>query len=142
MEAIQKLIKFLKPYWGAVLLAPLLMRVEVATDLLQPRLIERIVNVGIANLDLSIVVRTGLLMTGLAFIGLVGGVTNGIFAVKATQGFAADLREALFRKVQTFSFADLDALDTGQLITNLTNDVTQVQLALYMLLRILCSSAA
>ncbi len=137
MEAIKKLIKFLKPYWGAVLLAPLLMMVEVATDLLQPRLIERIVDVGIANLDLGIVVRTGLLMIGLALIGVVGGVTNGIFAVKATQGFAADLREALFRKVQTLSFANLDALDTGQLITNLTNDVTQVQLALYMLLRIL-----
>jgi ATP-binding cassette subfamily B protein len=137
MDAIRNLTKFVKPYWHWVLLAPLLMMLEVAMDLLQPRLIERIVDVGIVNMDLGVVVRTGGLMIGLALIGAVGGITNGIFAVKATQGFGADLREGLFRKVQSLSFADLDALDTGQLITNLTNDVTQVQLALYMLLRIL-----
>ena len=137
MDAIRNLTKFVKPYWHWVLLAPLLMMLEVAMDLLQPRLIERIVDVGIVNMDLGVVVRTGGLMIGLALIGAVGGITNGIFAVKATQGFGSDLREGLFRKVQSLSFADLDALDTGQLITNLTNDVTQVQLALYMLLRIL-----
>ncbi len=137
MEAVRRLIKFLKPYRGSVILAPLLMMLEVAMDLLQPMLIERIVDVGIATLDLGIVIRTGLLMIGLALIGAVGGITNGVFAVKASQGFGADLRGALFRKVQSFSFADIDLFDTGQLVTNLTNDVTQVQLALYMLLRIL-----
>jgi ATP-binding cassette subfamily B multidrug efflux pump len=67
----------------------------------------------------------------------VGGITNGIFAVKASQGFSADLRDALFRKVQTLSFANLDDLATGRLVTNLTNDATQVQRALHQLLRIL-----
>ena len=137
MEAVKKLTRFLKPYRGWMILAPLLMTLEVAMDLLQPLLIERIVDVGIANLDLGLVVRTGLLMIGLALIGAVGGITNGVFAAKASQGFGADLREALFRKVQTLSFANLDALETGQLVTNLTNDVTQVQLALYQMLRIL-----
>ena len=137
MEAVKKLTRFLKPYRGWMILAPLLMTLEVAMDLLQPMLIERIVDVGIANLDLGLVVRTGLLMIGLALIGAVGGITNGVFAAKASQGFGADLREALFRKVQTLSFANLDALETGQLVTNLTNDVTQVQLALYQMLRIL-----
>jgi ATP-binding cassette subfamily B multidrug efflux pump len=127
----------LKPYWRWMVLAPLLMTVEVAMDLLQPMLIERIVDVGIANLDLGLVVRTGLLMIGLALMGAMGGITNGVFAVKASQGFGADLREALFRKVQTLSFANLDELETGQLVTNLTNDVMQVQTALHMLLRIL-----
>jgi ATP-binding cassette subfamily B protein len=120
-----------------MILAPLLMSLEVAMDLMQPMLIERIVDLGIANLDLALVVRTGVLMIGLALIGAVGGMTNGIFAVKASQGFGADLRDALFRKVQTLSFANLDELSTGQLVTNLTNDVTQVQLALHQMLRIL-----
>jgi ATP-binding cassette subfamily B protein len=120
-----------------MVLAPLLMTVEVVMDLLQPMLIERIVDVGIAQLDLGLVIRTGLLMVGLALVGSVGGMTNGIFAVKASQGFGADLREAIFRKVQTLSFANLDELETGQLVTNLTNDVTQVQLALHQMLRIL-----
>ncbi|MGC9399994.1 MAG: ABC transporter ATP-binding protein [Anaerolineae bacterium] len=137
MDAIRRLIKFVKPYWRWMLLAPLFMMLEVAMDLYQPKLIERIVDVGIANLDLGVVLRTGALMIGLALVGAVGGIINGVFAVKATQGFGADLREALFRKVQTLAFADLDALDTGRLITNLTNDVTQVQRALYLLLRIL-----
>jgi len=103
---------------------------------LQPWLIERIVDEGIAQLDLALVVRTGLLMIGLALVGAVGGTTNGIFAAKASQGFGADLREALFRKVQTLSFANLDELETGQLVTRLTNDVTQVQTALHQLIRI------
>jgi ATP-binding cassette subfamily B multidrug efflux pump len=137
MGSVRRLGEFLKPYWRWMVLAPLLMTVEVATDLLQPMLIERIVDVGIANLDLGLVVRTGLLMIGLALIGAVGGITNGVFAAKASQGFGADLREALFRKVQTLSFANLDELETGQLVTNLTNDVTQVQTALHQLLRIL-----
>ena len=70
-------------------------------------------------------------------IGALGGMSNGICAVMAVQGFGADLRESLFRKVQTFSFGNLDELETGQLITRLTNDVTQVQEAIQMMLRIL-----
>ena len=137
MESIRKLAVFVRPYWRWMVLAPLLMTVEVAMDLLQPMLIERIVDVGIANLDLGLVVGTGLLMIGLALIGAVGGIINGIFAVRASQGFGADMREALFRKVQALSFANLDELETGRLVTNLTNDVTQVQLALYHMIRIL-----
>jgi ATP-binding cassette subfamily B protein len=137
MESARRLATFLKPYWRWLILAPLLMSLEVAMDLMQPMLIERIVDVGIANLDLGLVVRTGALMIGLAPIGALGGMSNGVFAVKAAQAFGADLRDALFRKVQTLSFANLDELETGQLVTNLTNDVTQVQLALHLMLRIL-----
>jgi len=137
MKAIRRLATFLKPYWRSAVLAPLLMMIEVTMDLLQPWLIERIVDQGIAQMDLALVVRTGLLMIGLALIGALGGITNGIFAVKASQGFGADLRDALFRKVQSLSFANLDELETGQLVTNLTNDVTQVQMALYHMIRIL-----
>ena len=137
MNAGLKLARFLKPYWRWVLIAPLLMTVEVAMDLMQPRMVERIVDEGIANLDLNLVLQTGLLMFGLAVIGALGGMSNGIFAEMSVQAFGADLREALFRKVQTFSFGNLDELETGQLITRLTSDVTQVQEALLMILRIL-----
>jgi ATP-binding cassette subfamily B protein len=137
MNSGLKLAKFLKPYWRWAALAPLLMLLEVTMDLMQPRMVQRIVDEGIARLDLNLVIQTGLLMFSLAVIGASGGMSNGIFAEIAAQGFAADLREFLFRKVQTFSFGNLDELETGQLITRLTNDVTQVQDAIVMIVRIL-----
>jgi ATP-binding cassette, subfamily B, multidrug efflux pump len=137
MQSWLGLSRFLKPYWRWVLLAPLLMTIEVAMDLMQPRMVERVVDEGIAQLNLPLVIQTGGLMIGLAVIGAFGGMSNGVFAVRAVQAFGADLRAALFRKVQTFSFANLDDLDTGQLITRLTNDVTQVQEAILIMLRIL-----
>jgi ATP-binding cassette, subfamily B, multidrug efflux pump len=137
MNSAVKLARFIKPYWRWVLLAPVLMIMEVTMDLMQPRMIERIVDQGIAQMNMTLVLQTGLLMFGLAVIGATGGMSNGIFAEMTVQGFGADLREALFRKVQTFSFGNLDELETGQLITRLTNDVTQVQEAILMILRML-----
>jgi ATP-binding cassette subfamily B protein len=137
MKAGWKLARFLRPYRRWVLIAPVLMMIEVAMDLLQPRMVERIIDEGIGRLDLNVVLGTGLLMFGLAVVGALGGMSNGIFAERAVQAFGADLREKLFKTVQTFSFGDLEALETGQLITRLTNDVTQVQEALLMVLRIL-----
>ena len=140
MNAVRKLAKFLKPYWRWVMIAPVLMTLEVSMDLMQPRMVERIVDVGIAQLDLNVVLHTGLLMFGLAVIGALGGMSNSLFAEMTVQASGADLREALFRKVQTFSFGNLDEMETGQLITRLTNDVTQVQEALLLILRILVRS--
>lgn len=111
------------------------MLLEVTMDLMQPRMVQRIVDVGIAQLNLPLVIQTGLLMFGLAFMGAAGGMTNGVCAELTIQGFGSDLRELLFRKVQSFSFGNLDELETGQLVTRLTNDVTQVQEAIYMILR-------
>jgi ATP-binding cassette subfamily B multidrug efflux pump len=113
------LAKFVKPYWRWATLAPLTMLLEVMMDLMQPRMVQRIVDEGIAYLNLPLVIQTGLLMCGLAMIGVLGGMGCSIFAETTAQGFAADLRESLFRKVQTFSFSNLDELDTGQLITRL-----------------------
>ena len=137
MNSGLKLAKYVKPYWRWATLAPLMMLLEVMMDLMQPRMVQRIVDEGIAHLDLPLVIQTGLLMCGLAVIGVFGGMGCGILAETTAQGFAADLRENLFRKVQTFSFSNLDELDTGQLITRLTNDVTQVQEAIAMILRML-----
>jgi ATP-binding cassette subfamily B multidrug efflux pump len=137
MKSSLKLVKFLKLYWKWAVLAPLLMILEVAMDLMQPRLIQRIIDEGIAQLEMSIVINTGLLMVGLALIGAVGGFGCTVFATLAAQGFGADLRHTLFGKVQSFSFGNLDDLETGQLITRLTNDVTQVQTVVAMMLRIM-----
>jgi ATP-binding cassette subfamily B protein len=122
-----KLIHFLKPYWKAALAAPLLMLLEVAMDLLQPVLMAKIINEGVLQRDLSVIQSVGLLALGVAFIGLVTGVGCGIFATTASLNFATDLREALFRKIQSFSFRNLEKFKTGSLVTRLTNDVTQVQ---------------
>lgn len=140
MHAGLKVAGFIKPYWRWAVMAPLLMMLEVAMDLMQPRMIQRIVDDGIARPDLNLVIQTGLLMLGLALIGAIGGIGCGICAETAAVGLGTDLREALFRKVQTFSFGNLDDLDTGQLVTRLTNDVTQVQEAAVMMMRILVRS--
>ena len=113
MRATRKLASFLGPYRLWVILAPLMMAVEVAMDLLQPRLIQRIIDDGIAQQDQDVVLRTGALMIGFAIIGLVGGVLCGVFAIRAAQGFGADLRWSLFSKIQTLSFGNLDRLETG-----------------------------
>ncbi len=140
MKAAAKLTKYLRPYWRWAALAPLLMLLEVSMDLMQPRMIQRIVDQGIAKLDLALILQTGLVMVGLALIGAVGGVGCTIFSVLASQGFGTDLRGALFRKVQSLSFGNLDELETGQIITRLTNDVVQVQEIVAMLLRVMVRS--
>lgn len=127
--------KLLRPYWLWATLAPLCMMLEVALDLLQPRLLQTIIDQGIARSDMALVVRTGITMIGLAILGLLAGVGCGVFAVMAGQSFGADLRQAVFQKVQTLSFGNLDRLSTGALVTRLTSDVGQVQDLVVMLLR-------
>ncbi len=131
-----KLFSYLKSYPKMVVLAPLLMLLEVAMDLLQPRLIAIVVDQGIATGDLSLIMRIGLTMIGVAIIGMMAGVGCTIASSIASEGFAADLRTDLYRKVQSFSFANLDRFKTASLITRLTNDVLQVKNIVYMALRI------
>lgn len=132
-----RLARFLRPYWVWAALAPLLMVLEVTMDLTQPRLIAHIVDAGIAQGDLRVVVMTGSLQVVAALAGLGFGAGCAVFAIRAGQAFGADLRSALFRKVQALSFGNLDRLETGGLITRLTNDVTQVTELVMMLLRIM-----
>jgi ATP-binding cassette subfamily B multidrug efflux pump len=140
MKSVRQLMRFLKPYWHWALFAPLMMMLEVAMDLMQPRMIQRIVDEGIAQGNMQLVIHTGLLMIGLALIGGIGGVGCTAFSVLASQGFGTDLRDALYRKVQSLSFGNLDELETGHLITRLTNDITQVQEAVSMMLRMVVRS--
>jgi ATP-binding cassette subfamily B multidrug efflux pump len=140
MNAIRRLLPYLKPYWKPALAAPLLMVLEVAMDLAQPYLIQRIVDNGIASGDMGMIARYGGLMIGAALVGMVGGVGCTYYAVRAAMLFGADLRGGLYRKVQRLSFGNFDQFGTGQLITRLTNDVTQVQDIVLAALRIMVRS--
>lgn len=131
-----KLFRYLRPHWLAASLAPLLMLIEVAMDLVQPILMASIVDNGVMQNNLSHIWNTGLIMLGAAVLGLIGGVGCTVFSSIASLRFGADLRRDLFRKVQTFSFRNLDELNTGSLITRLTNDIVQLQTLVQMLLRI------
>lgn len=137
MTAMQALFSFLRPYRKWVILAPLMMMLEVLMDLMQPRLVQDIIDRGVAQSDLGEVVRIGGLMIALALVGLIGGMICTVYALKAALHFGADVRGTLFRKVQSLSFANLDELETGKLVTRLTNDVTQVQELVGMALRIM-----
>ncbi len=134
---VRKLSKYLKPHILFVILAPLSMILEVISELLLPQIMSKIVNIGIANENISYVLLKTLLMLLIALIGIFGGVGCGIFASKASQNFGRDLRLAMFKKIQTFSFVNIDKFHTSSLITRLTNDVTQVQQIVIMLLRML-----
>jgi len=137
MHSARILVRYLRPHWRWAALAPLLMALEVAMDLLQPRLLQGIVDIGIARRDARMILSTGGLMVGIALMGLAGGVGCSICAVLAGQGLGADLRRDVFGKVQRLAFGDLDRLETGSIITRITNDISQVQELTMMLLRIM-----
>jgi ATP-binding cassette, subfamily B, multidrug efflux pump len=132
-----KLSRYLRPYWRDAMLAPLLMVVEVAADLMQPTFLARIVDTGIANGDVPLIVRTGLEMIGIVLIGALGGVGCTITASRASMCFAADLRRDAYRRVQELSVERQDSFSTSSLVTRLTNDIVQVQTMVLMMLRIL-----
>ncbi len=136
MKSLGKLFPYLKPYTLFAILAPLLMCVEVAMDLLQPTIMQHIIDVGIANNDNAYVIKLGLLMLLTAVIGLIGGAGCTIYSTKAAVNFAADIRRDIFKKTQQFSSKNTDTFGAGKLITVVTNDVTAVQQALMMTLRI------
>ena len=135
MQALLKLLQFLRPHWRFAVMAPVLMLCEVVLDLMQPRLIQRIIDYGVARSDTQVVLGTASLM--LCFMALAGlsGLGCGYFAVRAAYGLGGDLRAALFRKVQSLSFGNLDNLETGALITRLTSDVNKIQEMVMMMMR-------
>ncbi len=113
---------------------------EVVAEMTIPLLMARIVDVGIPHQDISLIMSTGGLMTLLALTGIILGVLNMWFSARVSQRFASHLRTALFRKIQTFSFSNIDQFESASLVTRLTNDVSQLQTAVLMMLRILLRS--
>ena len=129
--------KYIKPYLPAFIIGPLMMIVEVIGEVVLPKLMANIINVGVANGSVGYITGTGALMILVALLMMAGGVGGAYFGAKAAVSFAADLRKDAFDKVQTFSFANLDQFSTGSLVTRLTNDITQVQNLINMALRMM-----
>lgn len=129
--------KYIKPYLPAFIIGPLMMIVEVIGEVVLPKLMANIINVGVANGSVGYITGTGALMILVALLMMAGGVGGAYFGAKAAVSFAADLRKDAFDRVQTFSFANLDQFSTGSLITRLTNDITQVQNLINMALRMM-----
>ena len=137
MKSLRRMIHFVKPYWKASVLALLLLLGMVIADLLIPRLTQQVINVGVAQKDMRMIGTTSLLMLGAAALSALFAVANTVLSVRVAQNVGADLRSALVRKVQTFSFGNLDRIQTGQLLVRATSDVNIVQMILMMSLRIL-----
>lgn len=124
--------KYITPYLGAFLMGPLMMLTEVAGEVALPKLMSLIINNGVAGRDTGYILKTGLLMAAVAVCMAVGGILGSYFAAKASINFTTDLRRDVFKKVQQFSFANIDSFSTGSLVTRLTNDIQQVQNVLTM----------
>lgn len=129
--------KYIKPYLSAFIIGPILMIVEVVGEVLLPKFMANIINIGAANHNVPYIISMGAVMVLTALFMMAGGVGGAYFAAKAAISFSADLRSDTFQKVQQFSFANLDQYSTGSLVTRLTNDVTQVQNLINMALRMM-----
>ncbi len=129
--------KYIEPYLFSFIVGPLLMIVEVIGEIVMPKLMALIINNGVANGDAAYIVKIGLTMALAAVLMALGGVGGAYFGAKASINFAADLRRDAFQNVQKFSFANIDSFSTGSLVTRLTNDVTQVQNLVNMMLRMM-----
>ena len=137
---IRTLLPYLKPYRRQAILGPLSIILEVILEINIPILMSRIVDVGIPEKNLSVVIITGLFMILMALCSLGAGMLSSKFSSEAGAGFASCLRGALFNKVQEFSFSNTDKFSTASLITRLTTDVTNTQNALITIIRMLMRS--
>lgn len=136
MIVLKRWGKYIKPYLPYFIIGPLCMIVEVIGEVIMPRLLAIVINSGTDNtLTVGKSITTALLMVLTAVIMMAGGVGGAYFGAKASVNFATDLRSDIFKKVQSFSFGNIDKFSSGSLVTRLTNDVTQLQNFVNMLLR-------
>jgi len=137
MKSLLHLYRFLKPYRIQAILALILLLGMVAADLVIPHLTRRIIDQGIMPKDIHVVIVTALYMVGASVLSAILALFNNYLSVQAAMGFGAQLRSALMRKVQSFSFGNLDKLQTGKLVVRSTSDVTMVAMIVMLSLRIL-----
>ena len=137
---VNKLKPYLKPYLKETILAPLFKLFEAILELFVPLIMAVIIDKGISNKDTALILQQGAILIGLGILGVVVSITAQYFAAKAATGFTADVRQALFSKIQYFSFSQLDALGNDTLLTRLTSDMNLVQNGLNIALRLLLRS--
>lgn len=132
---IKTLAKHIKGFVKESVMTPLFMILEVVAEMLIPLIMSSMIDEGINKGNMQHIIMTGLLMGACALIGLFGGVMGGIYGAKASAGFARNLRMAMFENIQSYSFANIDKYSTAGLVTRLTTDVTNIQNAYQMILR-------
>jgi ATP-binding cassette, subfamily B, multidrug efflux pump len=136
MKHLYKLLKYVKPYWKEALAAFVFLMVMVLLDLSIPRLIEQIIDQGVKQNNMTVVLQTAALMLVISVIDTIVAVANNNYSIRVGEGVARDLREALFVKIQKFSFGDLDHFTTGNLMVRLSSDSGAVQRVIQVSLRI------
>ena len=137
---MNQLKPYLKPYLKETILAPLFKLFEAILEFFVPLIMAVIIDKGIGNQDTSLILHQGSILIGLGILGVVVSITAQYFAAKAATGFTADVRQALFSKIQYFSFSQLDELGNDTLLTRLTSDINLVQNGLNIALRLLLRS--
>lgn len=133
---IKKLAKSIREYKKESILTPIFVSLEVVMEVIIPLLMANLIDKGMYAGDMNEVLKIGLELVGAAMLSLIFGVLSGSVAAKASAGFAKNLRKDLYYKVQDFSFSNIDKFSTASIITRLTTDVTYVQMALQMIIRI------
>ena len=136
MYTVRKILSFVKPYWKLALLALALLFLRVSMDLSIPRLVQRIIDQGINQKDLQVVITTSLMMVGVTILDAAAAVGSSISSVNVGQKVSRDLRKAIFMKVQSFSYGNLDQFNTGKLMVRMTADTDAVQRFVQVSLRI------
>ena len=134
---IKKLAKYIKDCKKDTILTPIFVIFEVIMEVVIPYLMAKIIDVGIQNSDIKYILEIGIFLIVSAILSLTFGMLSGRFAAKASAGYAKNLRKAMFDKIQTYAFENIDKFSTSSLITRLTTDVTNVQNAFQMIIRIL-----
>ena len=132
---MKRYFQYIKPYLPYFILGPVCMLVEVVGEVVMPKLLAQIINVGIPSGDSGRIVVMGLAMIGMALLMMAGGIGGCYYSTRAAISFGSSLRSDVFGKVQEFSFANIDKFSTGSLVTRLTNDITQLQNVISMALR-------
>ncbi len=128
MKALRRISKYLRPYLNWVLIAFGLVVVEALTQLIVPRLLQYVIDEGVTPRLMSIILTGSLLMLGAAAVGAAATVLRAIYAARFSQSIAYDVRNDIFGRIQTFSFGNLDRMQTGQLITRVSSDVDVVRM--------------
>lgn len=139
---LKKLMPCVGRYKVYAVLAPIMMLIEVAMEVLLPIVMKEIIDNGISAQNTEYCLRMGLLMIGMSLFSMLGGALSGKFAAIAGTGFAKGVRKSLFEKIQDFSFYNVDRYSTASLVTRLTTDVTNTQMAFMTVIRILVRGPA
>ena len=134
---IKKLARYVKEYKKQAILTPIFVILEVVMEVIIPLLMARIIDVGIQNSDIRYILEMGILLIISAIMSLIFGMLSGRFAAIASAGYAKNLRKEMFHKVQDYAFENIDKFSTSSLVTRMTTDVTNVQMAFQMIIRIL-----